>query len=84
MSAEQLIITLFIGLIAGWLAGKVVRGKGFGLVGDMIIGVVGALLGNFLFGLFRISLGGGIAASLIAAFVGAVILVWILRMLKKR
>ena len=73
---------LLIGLIAGWLAGKVMRGGGFGIVGDMIVGVIGALIGGWLFGVLGIGVGGLIGA-IITAFVGAVILLAILRAIRR-
>ena len=70
-----------LGIAAGWLAGQITKGSGFGLIGDLIIGLVGALVGQFLFGIlgFRSS---GLIASLITATVGAVVLLAILRTLK--
>jgi len=82
MSVTALIWMLLIGLIAGWLAGRVMRGGGFGLVGDMIVGVIGALLGGWLFGLLGIG-GGGLIWSLVTAFVGAVILIFLLRLIRR-
>jgi len=73
---------LLVGLIAGWLAGKLTRGAGFGVVGDLVIGVVGAFLGGFLFRLVGFHAGGTIG-SIIVATVGAVILVMVTRTFKK-
>ena len=72
---------ILIGLAAGWLAGQIMKGGGFGLVGDLIVGVVGALLGGFLFGLLGIS-AGGLIGSLITATVGAVVLIWLMRIVR--
>ena len=83
MTLESLIWFLLIGLIAGWLAGKVMRGGGFGVIGDMIVGVIGALIGGWLFGVLGIGLGLGIIGSIITAFVGAVILLAILRAIRR-
>jgi uncharacterized membrane protein YeaQ/YmgE (transglycosylase-associated protein family) len=83
MGLESLIWFLLIGLIAGWLAGKVMRGGGFGVVGDMVVGVIGALLGGWLFGRLGIGVGGGLIGAIIVAFVGAVILIFLLRLLKR-
>ncbi len=83
MTLESLIWFLLIGLIAGWLAGKVMRGGGFGIVGDMIVGVIGALIGGWLFGVLGIGLGLGIIGAIITAFVGAVILLAILRAVRR-
>ena len=68
-----LISFLAIGLIAGWLAGQIMKGKGFGLVGNIVVGVVGAVLGGLLFGLLGLSASGTIG-SLVTATVGAVVL----------
>ncbi len=73
---------LLIGICAGWLAGQFVKGGGFGLVGDLVVGVVGAVLGGFVFGLLNIS-AGGLMGSLVCATVGAVLLLVILRAIKR-
>jgi len=78
MSLTGLIWFLLIGLIAGWLAGRVMRGGGYGVIGDMIVGIIGALLGGWLFGLLGIH-AGGLIGSIITAFVGAVVLIALLR-----
>ena len=82
MSLTSLIWFLLIGLIAGWLAGKVMRGGGYGVVGDMIVGVIGALIGGWVFGLLGIT-AGGLIGSIIVAFVGAVILIALLRAIRR-
>jgi uncharacterized membrane protein YeaQ/YmgE (transglycosylase-associated protein family) len=73
---------ILIGLAAGWLAGQLVKGGGFGLVGDIIVGIIGALLGGFLFSTFGVSTGGGLLGSLIVATIGAVVLLFGLRLIK--
>lgn len=82
MSTTSLILFLLIGLAAGWLAGQVMRGGGFGVVGDLIVGVIGSFIGGWLFGHLRISIG-GMFGSLITAFVGAVVLLFLLRVIKR-
>ncbi len=82
MQGTNLLYFLLIGLAAGWLAGKVMKGSGYGLIGDLVIGVVGAFLGGWIFGLLHIA-AGGLIGLLVTAFVGAVVLVWLLRMLKR-
>jgi uncharacterized membrane protein YeaQ/YmgE (transglycosylase-associated protein family) len=77
--SQSVIGWLFVGLIAGWLAGKVSRGRGFGCIADILIGLVGALLGGWIFTKLGI-LGGGLVYSIAAATVGAVILVVIARL----
>jgi uncharacterized membrane protein YeaQ/YmgE (transglycosylase-associated protein family) len=73
---------LLIGLAAGWLAGLVVKGRGFGLVANLVIGVIGALIGGFVFGHLGVSAGGTLGA-LISATVGAVILLFLLKVIRK-
>jgi len=82
MTVTALIWFLLIGLIAGWLAGQVMRGGGYGIVGDMIVGVIGAVIGGWLFGLLGIA-AGGLIGSIITAFVGAVVLIAILRAIRR-
>lgn len=74
---------LLIGLIAGWLAGRIMKGKGFGLVGNLILGVAGAILGGFLFSLLKIQTAWGIIGSLITAVIGAIILIWLISLIRK-
>jgi uncharacterized membrane protein YeaQ/YmgE (transglycosylase-associated protein family) len=74
MSGESLLVVLLVGLIAGWLAGQILRGTGFGLVGDLIIGVLGALLGSWLLPQIGIRLGAGVVAMIVNATIGAVVI----------
>jgi len=74
---------LVIGGIAGWLAGVVVKGGGFGLVVDIIVGIVGAFIGGWLAGVLGISLGGGWIGSIVTALIGAVILLFVIRLIKR-
>ena len=83
MSAESLLVTLLIGAIAGWLAGQIVHGTGFGLLGDIIIGIVGAFIASWLFPQLGIHLGAGIVAEIIAATIGAVLLLVIIRLVRR-
>ena len=71
-----------VGLVAGWLAGVLMKGGGFGLVGDLVVGVLGALLGSFLFGALGIS-AGGFFGSIVVATVGAVVLIFLVRLVKR-
>ncbi len=77
-----MIYWIVVGLIAGWLAGKVMKGGGYGLLIDIILGMLGAIVGGWVFGLLQLHAGGPIG-SIIVAFVGALILVWITRLVKK-
>jgi uncharacterized membrane protein YeaQ/YmgE (transglycosylase-associated protein family) len=72
-----------VGLIAGFLAGKVMKGGGFGVVMDIVIGIVGAMIGGWVFGLLGIFSNGGLIGSVLVAFVGACILLWLVRTIKK-
>ena len=74
---------VLIGLCAGWLAGQITKGSGFGLVGDLIVGVVGALLGSFAFGLFGLA-AYGLLGRLIVATGGAVLLLVLLRLVRRK
>jgi uncharacterized membrane protein YeaQ/YmgE (transglycosylase-associated protein family) len=74
---------LIVGLIAGWLAGVLVKGGGFGVVGDIVIGVVGAVLGGWLFSSFGAAPGGGLLGSILVATIGAVVLLVVVRVLKR-
>ncbi len=78
-----LIAWLIIGGIAGFLAGKVTRGAGFGVLADILLGIVGAVIGGHLFGLFGISAGTGWIGSIFTAFVGAVVLLWVVRLVSR-
>lgn len=77
-----LIAAIVVGIISGWLAGKIWKGKGFGLIGDLIVGILGGMLGNFLFGLVGI-VAVGIFGNIISAVVGALVLLWVLRKIRK-
>lgn len=74
---------LIVGLVAGWLAGVLVKGGGFGLIGDLVVGVIGAFVGGWLFSTIGASAGGGLLGSIIVATIGAVVLLFILRLVKR-
>ncbi|CAG9272703.1 GlsB/YeaQ/YmgE family stress response membrane protein [Paraburkholderia unamae] len=78
-----IIAWLIIGAIAGWLAGVLVKGGGFGLFVDIIVGIVGAFIGGWLAGLLGIHIGAGMISSIITAIIGAVILLFIIRLFKR-
>ena len=71
---------LFIGAVAGWLAGKLTQGRGFGFVGDLVVGILGSLVGGFLFRLLGV-VSFGLIGSLVTATVGAVVLLWLIHRL---
>ena len=79
----DLVWFLIVGLVAGWLAGVLVKGGGYGLVGDLIVGVIGGMLGGWLFSAFGATAGGGLLGSIIVATVGAVVLLIIVRFIKR-
>lgn len=74
---------ILVGLIAGWLAGVLMKGGGFGVVGDIIVGILGALIGGFVFSSLGVGAGGGMLGSIIVATVGAVILIFLLRLIRR-
>jgi uncharacterized membrane protein YeaQ/YmgE (transglycosylase-associated protein family) len=84
MSGQTIVIILLVGLVAGWLAGQIVQGTGFGLVADIAIGVVGALIGAWLLPHLHIQLGSGLVAAIISATIGALVLLLILRLIYRR
>ncbi|MFO8030187.1 MAG: GlsB/YeaQ/YmgE family stress response membrane protein [Cyclonatronaceae bacterium] len=73
---------LIIGMIAGWLAGLIMRGHGFGLLGNMIVGVLGAMVGGYMFSFLNISTSHGLIGSLFTALVGAVVFLFLIRLIK--
>jgi uncharacterized membrane protein YeaQ/YmgE (transglycosylase-associated protein family) len=83
MTLEALIVIIIVGLVAGWLAGQIVKGSGFGLVGDIVVGLVGALIGGWLLPRIGLGLGGGLVGEIITAVIGAVILLVILRLVRR-
>ena len=82
MDIISLIIFLAVGALVGWLAGIIVKGRGFGVIGNIIVGIVGAVLGGIVFGLLGITTG-GLIGSIIMATLGAVLLLYIISMVKR-
>jgi len=82
LSGESLVVILLVGLVAGWLAGKIVTGWGFGLIGDIAIGIVGALGGSWIFPHLGIHIGTGIINQIIAATVGAILVLFIIGLIR--
>lgn len=80
---EGLLVILFIGAVAGWIAGTIMRGGGFGIIGNMLVGIVGSLVGGYVIGFLGISIGSGILGSLITATIGAVVLLFIVGLIRK-
>jgi uncharacterized membrane protein YeaQ/YmgE (transglycosylase-associated protein family) len=83
LSNESIIVILFVGLVAGWLAGKIVRGTGFGIIGDILVGIAGALLASFLFPKLGIRLGTGLLSEIIYSAIGAIILLVIVGLVRR-
>jgi uncharacterized membrane protein YeaQ/YmgE (transglycosylase-associated protein family) len=82
MSAESLIVIILVGLVAGWLASQIVRGVGFGLIGDLVIGIIGAFIGDWLLPRIGVVLGVGIVSAIINATIGAIILLLVIRLVR--
>jgi uncharacterized membrane protein YeaQ/YmgE (transglycosylase-associated protein family) len=76
-----LITQILIGILAGWLAGKIMRGSGFGLLGDLVVGIVGSLLGGFVFGLLGLY-AYGLIGSIVIATGGAILLLYLIRLIR--
>ena len=84
MSTESILVILLVGIVAGWLAGKVVRGAGFGLLGDLVVGIVGAFIASWLFPRLGIHLGSGILSDILYSALGAIILLLVVRLIRGR
>ena len=81
MSGESLLIILVVGIVAGWLAGQIVQGTGFGIIGDILVGIAGALVASLLFPRLGISIGTGLVREIIFSAIGAIILLFVVRLL---
>ena len=78
-----LVWTLLIGALAGWLAGVMMKGRGFGILGNIVIGIIGAFLGSYTLGLLGVSMGGGVLGLLLTSVIGAVLLLFVVGILKR-
>ena len=83
MGIESIIILLVIGAVAGWLAGQIVSGFGFGLIGNIIVGVVGAFVAGAILPRVGFGMGGGILAAIVHSTIGAVILLFLIKLIKR-
>ena len=83
MTVEALLVILLVGAIAGWLAGQIVRGMGFGLIGNIVVGIVGAFIAGWLLPRIGIVIGGGMLGSIINATIGAVVLLVIVGLIRR-
>jgi uncharacterized membrane protein YeaQ/YmgE (transglycosylase-associated protein family) len=81
LSNESLLVIIVVGIVAGWLAGNIVRGGGYGLIGDLVVGVIGAFIGDWLLPQLRIHLGTGMIALIVNATLGAIVLLIVLRLI---
>lgn len=73
-----------MGTVAGWIAGKLMRGGGFGFIINVVVGIAGAIVGGWVFGLLGITTGNGITGNLVISLVGAILLLWIISIFKKK
>jgi uncharacterized membrane protein YeaQ/YmgE (transglycosylase-associated protein family) len=80
---EAFLIWLLIGAIAGWLAGQIVRGFGFGLIGNIVVGIVGAFIAGWLLPKLNVNIGGGYIAEIVNAVIGAVILLVVVGLVRR-
>ncbi|MDO9524484.1 MAG: GlsB/YeaQ/YmgE family stress response membrane protein [Gemmobacter sp.] len=83
MGIESILVMLLIGAIAGWLAGKIVSGYGYGLLGNIVIGIVGAVIASFLMPRLGLGINGGILSAIVHSTIGAVILLVLIRLVKR-
>jgi len=84
ISNQGILVILFIGLVAGWLAGKIVRGTGFGIIGDILVGIAGALIANLLLPKLGIHIGTGVIREIINATIGAIVLLLVVGLVRRR
>jgi uncharacterized membrane protein YeaQ/YmgE (transglycosylase-associated protein family) len=83
MDTHSILAWILIGAIAGWLAGTVIKGGGYGLIGDIVVGIIGAFIGGWLAGQLGIAVSAGLIASILTATVGAIVLLLIVRLIRR-
>ena len=83
MDTHSLIVWIVIGALAGWLAGLVVRGGGFGLIGDIVVGIVGSFIAGWLFPRLHIVLAHGLVGAIVDAAIGAIVLLLLIRLIRR-
>lgn len=83
MTVETLLIILVVGIVAGWLAGQIVSGGGFGLIGDLVVGVLGAFIGGWLLPTLGIYIGAGLIGAIVSAMIGAIVLLVLLKLVRR-
>ncbi|MEO6396063.1 MAG: GlsB/YeaQ/YmgE family stress response membrane protein [Devosia sp.] len=84
LSSQGILVIIVVGLIAGWLAGQIVRGGGMGIIADLAVGIVGAFIGSWLLPRIGLYLGSGLLAEIVNATIGAIILLLIIRLVRGR
>ena len=84
MDPRTILYLVIVGAIAGWLAGQIMRGRSFGVIGNIVIGIIGAVVGGWLFDLLNISIGSGLVNSIVAAVAGAVVVLFVAGFFKKK
>ena len=82
LSGESLLVIIVVGVIAGWLAGKLVQGTGFGLIGDLVVGMIGAFIASWLFPKLGIQLGTGMIREIIDSAIGAILLLVVIKLIR--
>jgi uncharacterized membrane protein YeaQ/YmgE (transglycosylase-associated protein family) len=83
MALESILVIILVGAVAGWLAGLIVKGYGYGLLGNIVVGIVGAFVAGLIFPRLGLSIGSGIAGAIVHATIGAVILLFLIRLIKR-
>jgi uncharacterized membrane protein YeaQ/YmgE (transglycosylase-associated protein family) len=84
LGTNSLLVILIVGLVAGWLAGQIMRGSGFGLIGDLIVGIIGAFIGTWLWGVLRLPpIGNFWISAIVISTVGALVLLFVLRLIRR-
>ena len=83
MDLQSLVVILLIGGVAGWLAALVMKGRGLGILGNIVVGILGAFVGNWVLGLLGIAIAGGMVGAIINAFIGAIIVLFLIGLIKR-
>jgi uncharacterized membrane protein YeaQ/YmgE (transglycosylase-associated protein family) len=83
MGIESLLVMLFVGAVAGWLAGKLVAGGGYGLLGNIVVGILGAVVASLILPRIGFGFGGGVFSAILHSTIGAVILLFVIRLIKR-
>ncbi|HMP89947.1 MAG TPA: GlsB/YeaQ/YmgE family stress response membrane protein [Kiritimatiellia bacterium] len=84
MDINQLVTILIVGGVAGWVAGLIIKGGGFGIIGNIVVGILGAFAGGFIFQTLGINIGSGLAGAIVTAVIGAVVILFVVGLIKKK